>query len=176
MNGSSIERVNREMNAEIQIRGRFITMSCDIEYTLLNIMAYSAPDPNNQIRRFKNMMMHEKINCTIADLKNHKPQYYDEYKDYLDKLYSFKEWRNDFCHYKMNFPDKEDLSKFDMVFVDEEGGIEGVKLRHYTISLYNEAITNFKKLNWKLVQLWMELKKGFDNDLERPLVHPNTRK
>ena len=80
MNESSTERVNREMNAEIQIRGRFITMSCDLENTLLNIMAYSAPDPSNQIRRFKNMMMHENLGYFIwQSIKSHLP--------------SMKEWK-----------------------------------------------------------------------------------
>jgi len=65
--------------AEIDIRGRFIMMACDVEWTMLYIMMYSSPDPINQLRRFNSdeMRMDNKIECTISDLKKYKPHYYE---------------------------------------------------------------------------------------------------
>jgi hypothetical protein len=56
---------------EMEIRGRFLMMACDIEWTMLMIMTHCAPNPLEQ-RDFKDMRMHNKIECTIADLKRHK--------------------------------------------------------------------------------------------------------
>lgn len=72
--------------AEIDIRGRFMNMACDMEMAMLHIMVYCSPDPYNQKRKFYKMFMHEKIQNTIADLKNYKPQLYKKYEDELMQL------------------------------------------------------------------------------------------
>ncbi len=78
-------------------------MACDVEWTMLHIMTHCAPDPMNQIRRFnsEDMKMHNKIQCTISDLKKYKPHYYEEYKEELDQLMEFKTVRNDVSHHKL---------------------------------------------------------------------------
>ena len=57
--------------AEIDIRGRFMMMAVDIEWSMLQIILYSAPDPNNHRRvgRFEGMMMNEKIAYRFKLLK-----------------------------------------------------------------------------------------------------------
>jgi hypothetical protein len=170
---SEKKRTRAEMEAEIKIRGSFLMMACDVEYALLNILAYSTPDPKNQLRHFKEMRMAQKIECTIADLKEHKPIYYDEYKDYLSPLDSFRKWRNDFAHYKMIFPDKTNIENFELVFIDEEGGLEGLKVKHFTLKIFNEALDSFWKIQRKLAELWMKLKSDYDLSQGHPLVHPD---
>jgi hypothetical protein len=44
---------------EMEIRGRFLMMACDIEWTMLMIMTHCAPNPLEQ-RDFKDMRMHNK--------------------------------------------------------------------------------------------------------------------
>lgn len=170
---SNIQRTLNEMEAEIKIRGSFLMMACDVEYALLNILAYSTPDPQNQLRKFKDMLMKQKIDCTIADLKNHKPNYYNEYKDCLDTLDSFRIWRNDFAHYKMNFPNKTNFDSFELLFVDEEHGFEGLKYKTFTMELFNQGLDNFWKIQKKLAELWMKLKSEYDLSQGLPLAHPN---
>ncbi len=160
--------------AEIDIRGRFLLMSCDMEFTLLNIIAFSAEDPNNQIRKFKDMKMYDKINNAIADLKNNKPNYYEEYKEQLDQLNEFREIRNDFAHCKMNFPDENNLKIFRILFVDDVGNDERLKEAVYTWEIYYEALHKFITLNRKLATLWLKLKTEYDlTHGEHPLVYPN---
>jgi hypothetical protein len=148
-------------------------MACDVEYALLNIIAYSTPDPKNQIRKFKDMRMKGKIECAISDLKKYKPAYYDEYKDHLDALDSFRLWRNDFAHLKMGFPNKQSLDEFEMILVDEEGGIEGLKFKKYTIAEFLDGLNKFKIIEKGLVKLWKKLKSDYDPGKWHPLIHPN---
>jgi len=153
----------------------FLMMACDLEYTLLNIMAFSAPDPLNQIRRFRKMFMSEKINNTIADLKHYKPNYYQEYQIHLDQLHDFREIRNDMAHYKMDFPNRNNLKEFRIIFIDEDEGIEGLMQKHYTWDFFIDSLQKFKKLNGVLAGLWMKLKVEYDLlQGEHPLVHPNS--
>ena len=139
--------------AEIDVRGRFISMSCDIEWSMLNIMAYCSPDPFNQVRNFKGMMMNQKIECTIADLKNNKPDYYNEYKEHLDQLIEFKTIRNDLSHYRLDFHKKPDLTSFRVFLIDEHENIERVHYKEYTIQYLNDAVKRFRKANLKLAEL-----------------------
>lgn len=77
-------------------------MACDIEWLMLNIMMHCSPNPLEQHRRYlsENMRMHNKIQATIADLEKYKPIYYQEYKEELEKLWEFKDVRNDLSHLK----------------------------------------------------------------------------
>ena len=137
-------------------------MACDIEYSLLNIMAYSAPDPLCQIRRFKKMMMNQKIECTISDLKKYKPSYYSQYKDELDNLEEFRLLRNDMAHHIIDFHDKSDLTKFRVSFVDEDKGVEVIKHRDYTLRYMSDSIVRFRKLNLIFAELVVKLRDDFD--------------
>jgi len=158
---------NPEIEVEIDIRGRYLMMACDIEYSLLNIMAYSAPDPQNQVRRFKKMMMNQKIECTIADLKKYKSTYYDQYKDVLDELEEFRLIRNDMAHHTIEFHDNNDLTKFRTLFIDEDNGIEVMKYREYTLSFMAESVVRFRKSNKVLAELVFRLKNDY-NESHKP--------
>lgn len=162
-----------ETIAEIDIRGRYLMMAADLEFCLLNILAYSTPDPLNQIRRFKKMMFNDKVLCTIKDLKKYKRNYYNQYKDDLDKLDEFRIIRNEMAHNKIDFPFKGDLSRFHVVFVDEENGVEGIKLKEYTLPYLKDSIDRFRKLNVVFAQLWLSLKDDYNSGMNTPLVHPN---
>ena len=142
--------------AEIDIRGRFLMMACDIEWSMLHIMIHCAPDPMNQIRKFnsKEMRMHNKIECTISDLKKYKLNYYEEYKDELDKLWEFKDVRNDLAHLKLLVEDNFDFKLFKfLVIQDDENGKEKLYYKPYTIEYLKECLRKFTDLNLNLAKL-----------------------
>lgn len=144
--------------AEIDIRGRFMMMACDIEWSLLNIILYSTTDPNNhhRINQFKGMMMHEKILCTICDLEKYHPNYYFEYKEHLDMLLEFKEVRNDMGHYRLDFED-DTLKSFKMPYIGEENGELRILWKHYTLDKMKDIISRFVNTNMKLMELVSKL-------------------
>jgi hypothetical protein len=156
--------------AEIEIRGKFLAMSCDIEYTLMNIMAYCAPDPQNQIRRFKKMMMGEKIQNTVHDLKHHKPIYFGEYENHLLMLEEFRVVRIDLSHHRMEFPDPKDLSTFRMIYVDEVDGIERLMYKDYTMTYYNECIERLTTMNLTLAGLVVKLYNDYQRSQGLPTM------
>ena len=139
-----------EVIADIDIRGRFMQMSADIEWSMLHIILYSAPDPNNhrRVNQFEGMMMNEKIECTICDLKKNKPYYYSEYKEYLDMLLKFKEVRIDMGHYRLNFEDKT-LQSFKMPYIGNVCGELRVLYKTYTLSQMKDIVDRFRKANFK---------------------------
>lgn len=49
-----------EFIAAIEVRGRFMTTFLDIEYILMNVMAFATPNPQSQIRRYNRIMMKTK--------------------------------------------------------------------------------------------------------------------
>jgi len=145
---------NMKILAEIDVRGRFLMMSADVEFTMLLIMTYLSPDPFNQIRNFTGMMMHNKIECTIADVKKYRPDLYKEYQKDLEKLWEFKVIRNDIAHYKMQFEDSESPKFFDVYYVDEENGAQRLFSKHYLIAEAAESVRRFRRLNMKLYKLF----------------------
>ena len=169
-----ISKENPATKKEIEIRGRYLMMACDIEYCLLNIIMFCNPDPGNHERvgQFKEMRMAGKINNVITDLKKYKPTYYSEFKKDLDGLEEFRIVRNDMSHCKGDFTNEPDLSVFRIVFVDkDENGIEGIKYREYTTEYIKLCIDNFALLNARLSALWIRLSNEF-NSSNHPLAYP----
>src|SRR5262245_61815404 len=111
-----------ETKKEIEIGGRYIMMSCDIEFSLLCIIMYCSTDPYNQTRlgQFSDMRLTEKINNAICDLKNYNNNYYLEFKSAFDGLEEFRIVRNDIAHCAGMFPQAPDLSIFKIDFIDKE--------------------------------------------------------
>lgn len=144
--------------AEIDLRGRFMMMSCDIEWSMLNIMMYSTTDPHNHHRanKFEGMMMHEKIQNTICDLKKYHPELYSEYITEMGQLMEFKEVRNDMGHYRMDFDD-DTLKSFKMQYIGNDGTAERVLYKPYTVDQMRNIITKFRKANIKLMELVQKL-------------------
>jgi hypothetical protein len=153
---------NLETLAEIDIRGRFMMMACDIEWSMLYILMYSTNDPHNhhRVNKFNGMMMHEKIQTTICDLKKYHPNYYQEYIVELEQLMEFKEVRNDMGHYRMEF--EKDLQSFKMPYVGIENGVERVLYKSYTLQQMVDIILKFQKANMRFVELILKLKKDFN--------------
>lgn len=148
---------------EIDIRGRFIMMAVDVEFTLLHIMMFCAPDPQHQLRRFNSeeMRMHNKIECTIADLKKYKPHYYEEYKDELAKLWEFKTVRNDLAHLKLTIKagQKSKFEFFQFYFIqDNENGEDSLFYKDYTMEYFKEILKKFTALEMTLATLAERLK------------------
>jgi hypothetical protein len=140
---------------EIDLRGRFLMMACDFEWTMLHIMMHCAPDPMNQVRRFnsKEMMLHNKIECTISDLRKYKPLYYEEYKHELEKLWEFKDLRNDLAHLKLQI-ENSNFENFRFYFIDDDGhGKEKLFYKHYTIEYFMQSLKKFADLHLVLAKL-----------------------
>ena len=137
-----------EIMAEIEIRGRFMMMAADIEWSMLHIIIYSAPDPNihHRANQFQGMMMNEKIECTICDLRKNKVNYYNEYKEYLDMLIEFKD---------------DTFSSFKMLYVGSECGELKICYKTYTLVRMMEIITRFRKANFKFMELVKKLESDF---------------
>ncbi|MDQ2718181.1 MAG: hypothetical protein M3Z26_00260 [Bacteroidota bacterium] len=161
---------------EIEIRGRYLMMACDIEFSLFCIIMYSSPDPHNHARtgNFRKMRMANKIECAIKDLKTHKPLYYDEYEEDLNKLKVFNTIRNDMAHHKGSFNKVDDLSIFTITYIEELNGIEGFLYKDYTEKYILESVELFSILNSNLHILSEQLKKDLDlNDALSDSVQPN---
>ena len=163
---------------EIEIRGRLIMLSCDIEFCLLNIILFCNPDPNNHERagEFKGLKMGGKIEKVVCDMKKYKPAYYDVLKGYFDGLAEFKEVRNNIAHHKGNFPNDPDLDVFEMLFVrHDENNVERIAFISYTDEQIEGFIERFYNINGALSALWMKLKQEFDLLSENhPFVYPST--
>lgn len=155
---------NLQIIAEIDIRGRFMMMAADIEWSMLQIILYSAPDPSHHRRanQFKGMMMNEKIECTISDLKKHKLNYYNEYKEYLDMLIEFKEVRNHMGHYRLQFED-EVLQSFKMPYIGTECGELRVLYKTYTLRQMIDIIERFRMANFTLMELVQKLQVDYNS-------------
>jgi hypothetical protein len=139
---------------EMEIRGRFLMMACDLEWTMLLIMTHCVPDPLIQ-RDFKEMTMHNKIECTIADLKKYKPDIYREYEKELEKLWEFKVFRNKISHRRMDF--NKDLKSFRFQYVDVHEGKERIFEELFYVQDIYYAIGEFQKLNLTLAALFMKM-------------------
>jgi hypothetical protein len=168
---------NEETRKEIEIRGRIIMMACDIEYCLLNIIAFCSPDPYNHERagQFHSMRMKNKIDNAICDIKKHNMSYYKEFESSFNNLEKFREVRNDMAHYKGDFPLAPDLSVFKMVYIDKDQitNAEGLKEKKYSEKQLIDNYNLFAVTNARLSLLWFRLKNEFDSTNSPLLYNPS---
>lgn len=151
----TLTQAQKEELLEIEIRGRFMSMSADLEWVMLLIMTYLAPDPMDQSRKFKEMMLHNKIECLIADLKQYRMDLFEEYENDLLLLWDFKESRNDIGHKKMDF--SEDLKSFRFLYVDIHKGKERIFEKKYATNAMLSNINVFRKLVLTLAELFQKM-------------------
>jgi len=150
-----------EVIAEIDIRGRFMMMACDLEWSLFCIMLYCNAFNPKKVRRYKKMMMAQKIDCTIADLKHYNMNYFLEFEDSFDMLEEFKELRNYFGHCRMRFEESQKPSYFEVFYVDEVNGQEKILTKHFTFAYIKDAINRFRKQQMVFVSLISRLQQEF---------------
>lgn len=144
------------INKEINIRGRFAMLSCDIEFSLLFIIGFAeAYENTTEIKRnLKGMTFNEKINNAKSVLKEFKPHLYTEYKDQLDKLDEFRIIRNHMSHFKGSFPNESDLSIFRVEFIEIHEKKQGIRFIDIPMDYIEGALERFIKLNCELVDLY----------------------
>ena len=170
-----ISKENDAIKKEIDIRGRYMMMACDIEYCLLNIIMFCNPDPHNHERagQFKKMQMNGKIENVICDIKKYKTAYYNEFKESFDGLEEFRIVRNDMAHNKGDFPNEPDFSIFRVTYVEKDSnGIEAMMYKDYTDTFIQESINRFAKINGDLSALWFRLYKEYGGQ-NSVFVHPS---
>ncbi|MCX6317307.1 MAG: hypothetical protein NTW29_08450 [Bacteroidetes bacterium] len=132
-------------------------INCDIEFALYGLMMLSSQS-FDRMEEFKDMAMHNKIECAISDLKKFRPALYEEYKDELQKLWMFKEYRNMICHRRMVV--NEDLTTYKFLYFDRYNGQVDQLAEVYpidktldTITLYYKLFVTLTELNSKLIGL-----------------------
>jgi hypothetical protein len=125
---------------EIDLRGRFMTMACDVEWSLLIIMAYAWPDPNKSKRLSEKMTMYNRIACAISDLKKYKPEHYEQHKESLEKLWEFHEIRNAMAHHRMTIYDYGNPVIIEMTYMGEENDFEVRKSKNYNLEYINNLV------------------------------------
>ena len=155
-----------EAKVEAAIRGRFMMMACDVEFSLMRIMANCSPNPLNQIRRFNSeeMRMHNKIEATICDLKKYKLHYYEEYKDRLAILWEFKIIRNDLAHYKMTIDKTADPILFNLwLIADDVNSKDKLHYKPYTADYLEISLSKFRQLNIDMEELADRLLADIEN-------------
>lgn len=170
---------NAETKKEIEIRGRYLMMCCDIEYCLLNIIMFCNPDPNNHERagQFKEMKMANKIESVICDMKKYEMQHYLNFKVAFDMLDDFRRIRNDMCHCKGSFPNAPDLSVFRILYIEKADSLdkqdkrEYFMYRDYTSEFIENSVMDFGKINNYLGTLWHILSEKW-NLRNPPFVYP----
>ena len=158
---------------EIDLRGRFMTMACDLEWSLFIIMAFAWPDPNKSKRLFQEMTMGTKIQCVIADLKKYKPEHYEQHKESLGKLWEFHEIRNAMAHHRMTIHDYGTPVLIEMNYMGDENSFETRKSKNYTLEYINNAILRFKELSLVFNGLAEQLRAEYL--LSRGIIMQNNR-
>lgn len=170
-----IEKANER---EIQVRGKYLTMSCDIEYCLLNIIIFCNPTPDSNIRigKFIKMTMGDKINAVICDMKKYKMDDYLLYKQYFDGLEEFRKVRNHAAHDKAEFINKE-LEPIQFTFLDTEskGAREWAKVADFTALYIEQSLKRFGTINHYLGLLWKDYQDAYYKTSKiHPLAHSST--
>lgn len=168
---------------EIEIRGRFITMSCDLEFSLLNIIMYTSADPYDQKRMgdFTTMHLNEKIQNATCDLKDYNMSYYVEFKDYFDVLDEFRQVRNHMAHALGFFTDEIALDVFRVSYIDKENKkdksnkTEWFAYKEYTEVYIVDSLNRFLNAIQHIAMLHFRLKQEFDQRIKNnPFVRPST--
>jgi hypothetical protein len=150
-----LTKAQKEELLEIELRGRFMTMSADMEWAMLLIMTHLAANPLEQVRKFTGMMLHNKIEATIADLKKFKPDLYAQYETDILLLWDFKEFRNDMGHHKIDISD--DLTSFRFLYADEYEGHERIFEKKHSVEDMMGNINIFKKLVLTLTEIFLQI-------------------
>ena len=163
---------------EIEVRGRYLSMSCDIEYCLLQILIFCNPDPNNHDRsgKFKKMTMGDKINTVICDMKDYKQTEYIQYKTWFDCLEEFRKIRNHAAHDKMEFINKElNPVRFTFLQYDEATGKEWSRFAELPDLFIQQSLQRFGSINHHLGMLWKTLQDEYYKTASvHPMAHPST--
>ena len=163
---------------EMQVRGQYLTMSCDIEYCLLNITLFCnpTPDSHDRVGKFIKMTMGEKINNVICDMKKYKMDDYILNKEYFDGLEEFRKIRNHVAHDKAEFINKE-LEPIRFAFLDTEtkGAREWAKYAELPALYITQSLQRFGTINHFLALLWMKYEKEYyKTSSAHPFAHPST--
>ena len=155
--------LDKALLKEINVRGRYLTMSCDIEYCLLNIILFCNPNPTDHDRagQFKQMTMGGKIDAVICDMKEYKNADYLQYKEYFDGLTEFRNIRNHAAHDKAEFINEQlDTIKFTFLDSEKKGEKPYGKYVNLPDLFIEQSLIRFGKINYYLGFLWKKYADG----------------
>ena len=170
--------LDKAQEREVKVRGEYLTMSCDIEYCLVNITLFCNPTPDSHERvgKFIKMTMGEKINNVICDMKKYKMDDYLLNQKYFDGLEEFRKIRNHAAHDKAEFMNKE-LEPIRFTFLDTEtkGAKEWGKYAELPALYITQSLERFGAINHYLGLLWMKYQNEYyKTSNTHPFAHPST--
>ncbi len=155
---------------EIKIRGRFISLSVNLEYYIIKIIVYCDAKNPEISRRFKSCMLSTKLSWLKEDLEKHFPTkkiaLANGFSILENKLLAI---RNHIAHCDMYFDENELDRSFievrDIKFIDGENKFEITK---YSLAQLQAAVEEFKQVNIEFLKVWKDLVDDYN------LKHPNT--
>lgn len=144
---------------EMKIRGRFISLSTNLEYFIIKIIVYCDAKNPEISRKFKSYMLGKKLTWMKEDLKRYFPQKFNylsvAFEMLENKLLSI---RNHMAHCEMFFDENEQDRSFieirDIKFIDAENKFERTK---YSVDELQEAEQEFREVNKYFLKVWKEL-------------------
>ena len=141
---------------EIKIRGRFISLSTNLEYYIIKIILYSDTKNPETTRKFKVLPLSKKLSWMKEDLEKHFPKEFNSLAYTFDLLENkLLTIRNHMAHCEMFFDENENDRSFieirDIMFIDGENKFEKIR---YTLNELQEAIDEFIKINAELLKIW----------------------
>jgi hypothetical protein len=148
---------------EINIRGRAMTMSCDLEFILLKIIVACLADaPNEKAREFKALPMEQKIAMLKHDLKEYYPEHYTKYLTPIKALNKICIFRNKFAHCKIEWDKKQkDVSYFNLLIISDVKGKEKPQLIKMTFVEFERKMEKMRSALMQLVELCREIEIDF---------------
>lgn len=164
---------------EIELRGFYLSIACDIEYLLADITCaclVNNDDEKEGVREtlFENVMMSKKINMAINALKRYNKNYYTIHKDCFDKFIELNGLRNKFAHSRITGdPEEKDYTIVIFEYIKDGKTVKRQENFHElygNLLKYREAV---KKMLDFVLQLYYErhLVRGGN---QIPVVSSNT--
>ncbi|MFP5042303.1 hypothetical protein [Parasediminibacterium sp. JCM 36343] len=157
---------------EIKIRGRFLSLSADLEYYIIKIIVYCDAKNPEIVRKFKRCLLGMKLKWLKEDFEKHFPEKYKLLSVTLDLLETkLLTIRNHIAHCQIFFDENEQDRSFieilDIQFIDGENKFERVI---YQIDELQTAVEEFKKINTDLLQVWKDLVDDYNLDNPNSLI------
>lgn len=143
---------------EIKLRGRVITMSCDLELLLLKIaLVCLVSGKDEDVRNFKNLTMESKIAMINRELKKHFPEEYAtnlKTIKYLDNIVAF---RNKIAHCKIEWSNRKDKTYFNLLIISIIAEVQKPTLVKMTFTEFNERSEKMRQAILQILALLQKL-------------------
>ena len=153
------------LQTEIELRGKWVTVSAQLEFLLSKIIIYANNKNPLVNREFNKVKFWRKIKWAKEDLSNSYPQLYAELEPYFATLDGLIEIRNNIAHRSFQFDENETDKSFvivtDIVWKDGDNVMELIK---YPLDFLDEKYIAFKDTTRQMINAWIHLVNDFSKD------------